>query len=123
MLLLSVLPLITRFEKPQTNTGSVKTKLIKGAQAANYKPYWWLRLTTAAVLGFPLATGISGLLVWWGPGGPTDDAKTQLVMWLVTPLWLLPLSLVFFIRNPLRAISSYVVLTAVISALHIYAKI
>ena len=105
MLSLSLLPLIPRYEKPLANSSTKSSKIKKSEAAGNYQARWWLRIIGTLVLAFPLAISISGLMAYLGPGGLTHDVKTQLGMWLITPSWLLPISLVFFINNAFRALS------------------
>lgn len=105
MLCLSLLPLLTRFEKPLTNDSPKKSTMDKSESAEHYRARWWLRIIGSLVLAFPLAVTITGLLAYLGPGGLTNDVKTQLAMWLITPLFLLPLSLVFFAKSAFRALS------------------
>jgi len=54
-----------------------------------------------AVLGFPLSIWLTGLLVHYATGGNDDDAKYQVVMWSVVPMWVLIVSLVFLARSRL----------------------
>ena len=56
----------------------------------------WLGKTLAGgLLGFTLAMAIAGLVAWLGPGGVQASNKFQFVMWLVSPLWVAVVSLVY----------------------------
>lgn len=117
MLCLSLLPFLTRFGKPLTNNTKKKSSLDKSRTEDQYRPSWWLRIIGTFLLAFPLAVSTTGLFAYLGPGGLTNDIKTQLVMWLITPLLLLPLSLVFFVRNVLHALSVLLCLNLIASTL------
>lgn len=63
----------------------------------------WLSKTLAGLLlGLSLALIASGLLMVRLDGMPLP-VSGQLAMWLVPPVWLLVLSLVYFFRSGLRA--------------------
>lgn len=63
----------------------------------------WLSKTLAGtLLGFALALGVSGLFAAFS-GGLPPAARAQLAMWLVTPIWLTVLSLVFLFASGRRA--------------------
>lgn len=63
----------------------------------------WISKTLAGLLlGLGLALGSSGLLAALLPAMPLP-VSGQLVMWLVPPVWLLALSLVYFFSSGLRA--------------------
>ncbi|MTJ83602.1 MAG: hypothetical protein F8N37_21660 [Telmatospirillum sp.] len=63
--------------------------------------YDWLSKSLAGVLlGYGLALSLAGLVAKLAPPGP---ALTQLVMWLVAPLWLSTLAATFLFRSGLRA--------------------
>lgn len=63
----------------------------------------WVSKTLAGMLlGLGLALGCSGLLAALLPGMPLP-VSGQLVMWLVPPVWLGVLSLVYFFASGLRA--------------------
>lgn len=99
MLLLGLLPFAAYLDKPLSQGARATAGIVKGPSASSYQPHWWLRLGATLVLGYPLAVGLSGVFAHWGPGPLTHDVKSQLVMWLITPLWLLPVCLVFFIHH------------------------
>lgn len=65
----------------------------------------WLGKTSAGlILGFGLALSLSGLFAWWGPGGiDGGSGKLQFNMWLMSPVWVLVLGLVYLFRDSLRA--------------------
>ena len=61
---------------------------------------WLPKALAGLILGFALAIGLSGLFAWFGPGGHWAGAgKTQITMWMVSPLWCLILSLCFLFRD------------------------
>lgn len=63
----------------------------------------WISKTLAGLLlGLGLALGCSGLLAALLPAMPLP-VSGQFVMWLVPPVWLLALSLVYFFSSGLRA--------------------
>ncbi len=66
-----------------------------------YSTNGWLRKASAGVLlGFTLALALSGLFVWWTPGGlMASSGKTQFAMWLVAPLWTGIASFCFLFRS------------------------
>lgn len=63
----------------------------------------WSKTLAGTLLGFGLALAISALLAWFTPGGPGAVNKFQFVMWLVSPLWLLAMSCVYFFRTARQA--------------------
>lgn len=66
------------------------------------RPDWVAKILAGTLLGFTLAIGCSGLLVALTP----DMAKViqgQLAMWLVMPVWLTVLGLVFLFASGWRA--------------------
>mgnify|MGYP001168456324 FL=1 len=57
---------------------------------------WFGKATAGVILGFGLALASSGLFAWFGPGGIlAGTGKTQLNMWLISPVWLTVLGLCF----------------------------
>ncbi|MFZ6743834.1 hypothetical protein ACO0LC_11445 [Undibacterium sp. JH2W] len=66
---------------------------------------WWTKTISGLVLGFTLALTISGLFAWAGPGGIAAPQKVQFVMWLITPIWMLILSLIYLVRTGVRALT------------------
>lgn len=77
----------------------------------------WLSKTLAGlVLGFGAALGFTGLfLIMASEMG--RSASAQLVMWLLSPLWLLILSTVYLFRSGLRAWIWLALLNAAVYAL------
>lgn len=67
--------------------------------AKNIQRDWWSKSLAGVAGGFLLAVGVSGLFAWWGIGGVAAANKSQFVMWLIAPLWLAVLSLVYLFRS------------------------
>ena len=65
---------------------------------------WFGKVSAAAVLGFLLALGISGLFrIAAYAGQPFCSTAGQFSMWIISPVWALALSLCFLFRSGLRA--------------------
>lgn len=61
---------------------------------------WAGKAAAGVILGFGLALALSGLFAWLGPGGLLAGAgKTQLSMWLMSPIWVATLALCFLFRS------------------------
>lgn len=108
MLCLGLLPLLTRHDVPQRVGVVSRAKLLTKSKGLYDAPGWWQKPLIGMLLGFPAALSLSGLLAWLGPGGISHGFKTQMVMWLIPLLWLMPLSLVFFSRSYKRLVALYV---------------
>lgn len=72
------------------------------ARAEPIRPDWVSKTLAGLLLGLTLAIIASGLLMVRLDGIPLP-VSGQLAMWLVPPVWLLVLSLVYFFRSGLRA--------------------
>lgn len=72
------------------------------ASAVPLRHDWVAKILAGTLLGFTLGLGCSGLFIHLAAGLPMG-AKAQLAMWLVVPVWLGVLSLVFLFRTGLRA--------------------
>lgn len=70
-----------------------------------------------AVLGFPLAVWLSGLLVFHLTSGHDDPAKYQVAMWSVVPLWAATVGLSFMARGKLACWAWLIGANAVAAAL------
>lgn len=116
MLMLGLLPLYTHLPKACTNTLKAKTWLKRFADSGDHKPRWLLKISGSVLLGFPLAVLAACLLGVIAFADTPLDVRSQLIMWFITPFWLLPVSLIFFSRRPLIVLA---VLT--VAALSIYA--
>lgn len=68
--------------------------------ARPFRAHWWAKSTAGLLLGFTLAIAVAGLFARLAPDAP---GKFQMVMWLVTPVWMGTLSLVFLFRDGWRA--------------------
>jgi len=65
---------------------------------------WFGKASAGLILGFALALSLTGLLAWLWPGGLMHSSgKTQLNMWLMSPIWALVLGFCFLFRTGLRA--------------------
>gem|GEM_PF-1664328 len=80
-----------------SNTGAVKR--------FRYSTKSWLVKSSAGlILGFLLCLGLTGLLLRYGFGEvSTFSAHGQFLMWLMSPGWLLVVSLSFLFRSGLKA--------------------
>ena len=78
---------------------------------------WWTKTISGLVLGFTLALAISGLFAWIGPGGIAAPQKVQFVMWLIAPVWMLILSLIYLVRTGVRALTGLLIVNALAYAL------
>lgn len=59
------------------------------------QPDWWTKTLSGALLGWTLAIALSGVFAWLTPGGIAATEKTQLVMWMIAPLWMAAFALVY----------------------------
>ena len=64
---------------------------------------WFLKTSAGLLAGFALALAITGILAWAGPGHIDTPDRVQFLMWMITPLWLLILALVFLCRSGWQA--------------------
>ncbi|MCH1919591.1 hypothetical protein L9G15_09120 [Shewanella sp. A3A] len=68
------------------------------------RPDWISKTAIGLVLGFALALALVGLFAWFGPGGIEARDKYQFNMWLVAPIWLSVVSLVYLFHSAARAL-------------------
>ncbi|MFQ6372062.1 hypothetical protein [Shewanella sp. YIC-542] len=68
------------------------------------RPDWISKTLCGLVLGFTLALALVGLFAWFGPGSMAAGDKYQFNMWLLAPVWLSILSLVYLFRSGRRAL-------------------
>lgn len=126
MLFLGLVPFLSRYAAPAKIANKRKKKLKKrkdeDANDQPYNPQWIAKTTIVIVLAYPLALSISGLLAIWGPGPLTHDTKSQVTMWLITPLWLTPLSLTYFTVRAKHLLIALTILNVVFFALLQLAK-
>ncbi|MBE0365551.1 hypothetical protein PULV_b0144 [Pseudoalteromonas ulvae UL12] len=66
---------------------------------AEFKPHWWSKTLIGVFLGLLLAYGFVANFAWFGPHGIEGQDKVQFNMWIVSPLWLTFLSLVYLFSN------------------------
>lgn len=65
---------------------------------------WFGKAAAGVVCGYTLAIALTGLYAWLGPRGLMhSSAKTQLAMWLISPVWVAVLSTCFLFRSATRA--------------------
>ncbi|MEC9261131.1 MAG: hypothetical protein VYD53_07330 [Pseudomonadota bacterium] len=102
MLLMSIFPLFTRLTTPTTNTKKVKPTLTRDELYKTHRSQWVLKTTGAVILSFPLAVMFMGIIGVLLSNSVVLDVRSQLVMWFIVPLWLLPLSLIYLSKAPLR---------------------
>ncbi|VUD40402.1 hypothetical protein TDB9533_00189 [Thalassocella blandensis] len=104
MLALGIIPFVARLSSPVKVKGLTQRffNLQKIKEGPAYRALWWSRILGAVLLCFPMALSLVGLFAWWGPGGISDDVKSQLIMWMITPVFIIPLSLVFLVVNVRR---------------------
>lgn len=75
----------------------------------------WLSKTLAGLLlGLAIAFVLLGIYAWYGPGDIRSGNKSQFVMWLVTPVWLIILASTYLFPNGRRAWTVLFVLTALL---------
>ncbi|MDC8758405.1 hypothetical protein [Janthinobacterium fluminis] len=65
---------------------------------------WWSKTLAGAVLGWTLALALAGLFAWFGPDGIAAPQKSQFVMWMIAPIWMLVFSFVYLFRSGARAV-------------------
>jgi len=111
MLGLGCVPLLSRLNQPVKSARAPNTKMIKSRDSAVYRPFWVRRIIGSTVLLYIFALGFSGAFGLFGPGPVTDGVKSQLVMWMIVPLWFIPLALVFFVRSLVKLFTILIVLT------------
>ncbi|WP_102795142.1 hypothetical protein [Bowmanella denitrificans] len=110
MLLLGLLPFTAKLSKPSTKGG--KSTLVRSKSYAEYQTKWWSRVLGALVLGFPLALFTSSLIGLTYDVSEAADVRAQFIMWMITPLWLMPLCFIFFTHKPWRVFLSLLILSA-----------
>lgn len=69
------------------------------------QPHWWFKTLAGSVLGLTLAYVLVAIFAWYGPGGINAPTKVQFNMWLITPIWLLVLSLTYLFKTGIKAIT------------------
>ncbi|WP_444898191.1 hypothetical protein [Microbulbifer sp. SSSA005] len=115
MLALGLLPFSGVLDKQGKVLAKKKKRIEKGLEG--YKPHWWVKSLCAIFLGLPIAVAIAGLIAMWGPGDVVVDDKSQFVMWLITPVWLTLVSLVYLFISVRRMLSLYLGLNLVLFTL------
>ncbi|WOI38688.1 hypothetical protein R1T43_06565 [Alteromonas sp. CI.11.F.A3] len=100
MLLLGTIPFFTRYTAPLKSVRSRGTGLTRDESYTTFKAHWWLKIIGATLISFPFALFTSSLISFLFLSHTPLDVKSQFLMWLIVPLWLTPLSLIFFARKP-----------------------
>lgn len=113
MLFLGLIPLMPKYDLPLMNKGGAKSSLTRSEIYVTHKAHWLLKTVGMLLVGFPFAVFTSSLIGWMAPDSVPIDIRSQFIMWLITPLWLTPLSLIFFYRRPIPVFGAFVVLTFV----------
>lgn len=73
------------------------------SQAEKIQPHWWSKTLAGSILGLTLSYALVAIFAWYGPGGIDAPTKVQFNMWLISPLWLLTLSLTYLFKTGLKA--------------------
>lgn len=75
----------------------------------------WLSKTLAGlILGLAIAFVCMGFYAWYGPGDIHAANKSQFVMWLVSPLWLMILAAVYLFPSGKQAWTVLFVVTVLL---------
>lgn len=125
MLVIGLLPFLSRLDAPALVGVTPRKKNLSHSSkesAAKYQAHWWLRTVGGLVLSFFCAIFLVGLITWWAPGGVTHSFKTQMVMWLVPLVWLVPFSLAYVPRNAKLVVIGFAVAATIAFALLSVAK-
>ena len=70
----------------------------------HFKSHWWSKTLIGVFFGLLLAYGLVAIFAWFGPHGIEGKDKVQFNMWVVSPLWLTFLSLVYLFTNRRNAL-------------------
>jgi len=68
-------------------------------QDQKIQPHWWGKTLVGLFFGLTLAYGLIAIFAWFGPGGIDAKDKVQFNMWMISPIWLLVLSLVYLFKT------------------------
>ena len=81
------------------------------SQKQTIKPHWWGKTIAGVVLGLGLSFALVGLFAWLGSDSLPQEIsnerllwRSQFLMWMITPIWLLILSLVYLFTTAQRAV-------------------
>lgn len=84
-------------------------------QTGKIQPQWFLKTTVGAVLGLTLSFGLVALFAWFGPDSLNTELsgerllwKTQFHMWMVTPIWMLIVTMTYMFKTVKEAFISLV---------------
>lgn len=105
-LLLGLIPFVSLWQPPQRVTNTRNGEKSASPHSPTDRPvatHWWSKSIAGVVLGLTLAVALAGLIARYGPGGIDAPNKVQFIMWIIAPLWMLCIGLVFFFRSGLRA--------------------
>jgi hypothetical protein len=70
---------------------------------SNTATTWLGQILAGVFLGLLLALVCAALFAWFGPGGIDATDKTQVVMWLIVPIWLAALAWAFSFASAAQA--------------------
>lgn len=80
------------------------------SQKQTIKSHWWGKMIAGVVLGLGLSFALVGLFAWLGSDGLQQQIsaerllwRSQFLMWMITPIWLLILSLVYLFPTAKQA--------------------
>lgn len=72
--------------------------------AQKIQPHWWSKTFAGLILGLTFAFACVALFAWFGPGGINAPAKVQFNMWMISPIWLMVLSLSYLFKTGMKAV-------------------
>ena len=113
MLVLGILPFLSRYPTTLTSRASKGNGLERDESYKSYKPQWLIKIIGMTLVGYPFALTSSSLFSFLLLTHTPLDVKSQFLMWLIVPLWLTPLSLIFFTKKPIQLFLLFILLTAV----------
>ena len=113
MLFLGILPFLSRYPSNLSSRKAKGNQLQRDKDYQSYQPQWLIKIIGISLVGYPFALVTSSLLSFLLLTHTPLDVKSQFLMWLIAPLWLTPLSLIFFTKKPIRLYLLFILLTVV----------